>query len=181
MQFWFNAMDRFYGTVNRAFMPPGHQQHFVQVVLNPLRRYARELATMLTEVRDRVKEPICPALAGAEPAVPDHVSPAKLPNRPPDIAFRAWWIRESGLASKQREIAEKITQQGTPATQGQVSKWLKAVEDFQKAGGVVPTVDELKARPQAVDPAILDMGARQDRRTPRQRPRRDPDADADDE
>ena len=35
----------------------------------------------------------------------------------------------------------------------------------------------LSSEPQSVDPDILDMGARQDGLTPRQRPRRDPDAD----
>jgi hypothetical protein len=70
---------------------------------------------------------------------------------------------------------------GTPATQGQVSKWLRQVDEYQSAGGVVPKVEELNTKPQSVDPAILDMGARQDARTPRQRLRRDPDADSDGE
>lgn len=104
-----------------------------------------------------------------------------LPKRPPDKAFRAWWIRQSGIATTQREIAEKMIAMGTKADQGQVSRWLKAVGNYVAAGGILPTVAELGAKPQSIDPNVVDMGARQDGRTPRQRLRRDPDADSDDE
>jgi hypothetical protein len=92
--------------------------------------------------------------------------------RPPPKAFQAWQIRELVGISKQGEIANTMTQQGIPATQGQVSKWLKAVEDWRTAGGLMPNVGTLEGEPQSVDPHILDMGARQDGLTPRQRPRR---------
>ena len=101
----------------------------------------------------------------------------KLPTRPPDKAFQAWQIRELVGISKQGEIADTMTKQGIPATQGQVSKWLAAVEKWRTAGGLMPEVGTLNGEPQSVDPDILDMGARQDGLTPRQRPRRDSDAD----
>ncbi len=101
----------------------------------------------------------------------------KLPTRPPDKAFQAWQLRELVGISKQGEIADIMTKQGIPATQGQVSKWLKAVDEWRAAGGVMPEVGTLDGQPQSVDPDILDMGARQDGLTPRQRPRRDSDAD----
>jgi len=97
------------------------------------------------------------------------------PARPPDKAFKAWYARDVSGISIQREIAEEMTRQGIPATQGQVSKWLSAVDKYLKAGGIIPTVQELNSQPQAIDPAVLDMGKRQDGRTPRQRPRRNSD------
>ena len=101
------------------------------------------------------------------------------PRRPPLVAFRAWYFHELLGIRTQQEIADTMTKQGFPATQGQVSKWLAAVEKYLKAGGLIPTVDELK-KPEThtVDPAIIDMGARQDGRTPHQRPRQDDDADS---
>ncbi len=128
------------------------------------------------------------ALAGgAKPAV---ATPKKSPTpadrrtlkRPPDAAFRAWHTRDA-LAitsgeSKQGKIADTMTKNGIPATQGQVSKWLIAVEKYLKAGGIMPAVAELD-RIDTVDPDVIDMGRRQDGRTPRQRLRRDSDADSD--
>jgi hypothetical protein len=61
------AMDRFYGTIDSASIPPSENVAYRQVVLTPLRRYARELETMLTEVRDWVKKTTPPT----PPAAPD--------------------------------------------------------------------------------------------------------------
>jgi hypothetical protein len=102
---------------------------------------------------------------------------APVSKRPPEKAFQAWQIRELVGISKQGDIAEMMTTRGVSATQGQVSKWLAAVEEWRRAGGLMPEVGDLDSEPQSVDPDILDMGARRDGRTPRQRDRRDSDAD----
>ena len=99
---------------------------------------------------------------------------------PPDKAFRACFVRDILGESNQTRIAEIMTSEGIPANQSQVSRWLKAVDEYRAAGGIVPTPDELN-RPQAIDPDIIEMGARLDGLTPRQRPRRDSDADSGDE
>lgn len=106
--------------------------------------------------------------------------PPKAPaRRPPKIAFRAWYVRDVLGVATQQQIADEMTRQGSPVTQGQVSKWLAAVEEYRKAGGILPTLDELnKADTDTVDPAIIEMGARLDGRTPRQRPRPDDEADS---
>ena len=106
--------------------------------------------------------------------------PPKAPaRRPPKIAFQAWYVRDVLGVATQQQIADEMVRQGTPASQGQVSKWLAAVEEYRKAGGLLPTLDELnKLDTDTVDPAIIDMGARLDGRTPRQRPRPDDDADS---
>jgi len=117
--------------------------------------------------------PAAPASVGENPPK----APPKLPTRPPDKAFQAWQVRELVGISKQGEIARIMTERGIPATQGQVSKWLAAVEEWRLAGGLMPEVSTREGKPQSVDPDILDMGARQDGLTPRQRPRRDSDAD----
>ena len=97
--------------------------------------------------------------------------PQKTPSEkePPKAAWQAYYVRETLGITNQTEIAEKMTEQGTPATQGQVSKWLKAVDAWLEAGGIKPTLEELHEQPKGIDPAKLDMGARQDGRTPRQR------------
>jgi hypothetical protein len=112
-------------------------------------------------------------LAGNEESKPEI-------SRPPDKAFRAWYIRDMLGVSNQTEIAEMMTKLGIMATQGQVSKWLREVEKYRAAGGIIPTVDKLN-KPEAIDPSVIDMGARRDGLTPRQRPRRDSDADSGDE
>jgi hypothetical protein len=124
-------------------------------------------------------------LANPNPQPPDSEAtdndtenkPRAILKRPPDKAFQAWQIRELVGISKQGDIAEMMTTQGVSATQGQVSKWLAAVEEWRQAGGLMPDVGTLENEPQSVDPDILDMGARRDGRTPRQRDRRDRDAD----
>jgi hypothetical protein len=118
-----------------------------------------------------------PPAAKKEPSEANGGKPDKPLNRPSDKAFQAWQIREFLNISNQEEIATKMTEQGFPATQGQVSKWLAAVEEWRTAGGLMPKVGTLNSEPQPVDPNILDMGARQDGLTPRQRPRRDSGAD----
>ena len=106
--------------------------------------------------------------------------PPKPPRLPSKKAFQAWSVRALLGITDQTEIAEEMTRRETKATQGQVSKWLRAVEKYQAAGGILPDVTTI-GKPQSVDPDVLDMGARQDHRTPRQRERRDPDADSDSE
>ncbi len=120
-----------------------------------------------------------PVAAIIQGFVPEIQSPRLQPSRPVENAFKAYWVRELLNISNQTEIAQKMTEGGVPASQGQVSKWLRQVEEYQKAGGIVPDVEKLNAKPQAMDPGFLDMGPRLDGRTPRQRSRRDPDADSD--
>lgn len=100
------------------------------------------------------------------------------PPKPLNKAFQAWSIRAILGITNQKEIAEEMTRRGVPATQGQVSKWLGQVEKYLAAGGILPDYGS-GGKPESVDPAVLEMGARQDGLTPRQRQRRDPDADSD--
>ena len=101
-------------------------------------------------------------LSSATKAEPDEENNGKIKTpstRPPGKAFQAWQIRELVGISKQGEIADTMTKQGVPATQGQVSKWLAAVEEWRTAGGLMPEVGTLNDKPQSVDPDILDLGA----------------------
>ncbi len=113
----------------------------------------------------------------------DDVPPS--PKPPSDKAWQAWRLGNLLGISKQTEIATTLVQHGTPATQGQVSKWLREVEDFLKAGGIAPKMDGLPSddtlagKPGSYDPSILDMGQRQGgeaHRPHQQRLRRDPDS-----
>jgi len=113
---------------------------------------------------------------GEKPAQGDESTPAIPSKRPSKKAFQAWFTRDVLGVGTQEEIAEKMTEEGIPATQGQVSKWLREVEEYRKAGGTMPEIEELDSL-DTIDPAIIDVGARQDGRTRRQRQRRDDNAD----
>jgi len=105
--------------------------------------------------------------ANAAPSTP----PRK---RPPDKAFQAWFIRDILGVTSQKEVAAKLGEHGVKSTQGQVSRWLKDVDEYRKAGGLMPTPNTL-GKVHVVDPNVIDMGAHEEGRTPRQRHRRDSD------
>ncbi len=139
--------------------------------------YAQDRAFMLSEHLEELARTLPTVLTGGNgqpPAgndSPKEDTPPKTPSgkEPPNAAWQAYYVRETLRITNQTEIAEKMTKQGTPATQGQVSRWLKAVDAWLEAGGIKPTLEELHEQPKGIDPAKLDMGARQDGRTPRQR------------
>ncbi len=118
--------------------------------------------------------------ADAEPgsptavAEPDKPKPIKPPSKK---ALQAWRLKTMLGLETQQAIADEMTRQGTRATQGDVSRWLKEVEACQAAGYILPDPPHLDSKPEPIDPDVIEMGARQDGRTPRQRHRRDPDAD----
>jgi hypothetical protein len=59
-----------------------------------------------------------------------------------------------------------------------VSRWLKQVNAYLRAGNVLPELPApLKEKPKALDPKVLDMGKNQDGRTLRQRSRGNSNAD----
>ena len=157
----------------------------------PLRKeqHAAQLQKALREYLDvRGYDVSLPDLA---PGTPTRLcQTTEAPSHPPPTypskkAWQAWFIHTRLGETNQTEIAEIMIQNGTPATQGQVSKWLKEVREYIAAGGKEPDPEKLDEMPESdartilsVDPALLDMGARQDGRTPRQRLPRDPDADS---
>jgi len=162
--------ERLFSQAKRLFRAQGIVPRFRAAAADTAEELSNRVDQAFAEGRARMH------LVGEKPAAP--TKPAK---RPVKRAFQAYWVGRVLGTSNQTEIAAEMVRRGSRATQGQVQRWLKAVEEWRAAGGILPTVEELSAQPQAVDPAILDMGARQDGRTPRQRPRRDPDADSDDE
>ena len=93
---------------------------------------------------------------------------------PSKDAYKAY--RLAVLQGKnQTEIAEILTAElRRPVTQGQVSRWIKKAKAWIKAGNVFPDLlEQDSSQPvKAMDPDILDRGARQDRRTKRQRDKR---------
>jgi hypothetical protein len=107
----------------------------------------------------------------------DAATQAQSVKRPPENAFKVWRLRDLEGIKTQTELAKMMTQNGIPATQGQVSRWLKDVESYLAAGNILPTLPSLISQPRSIDPATLDMGKRQDSRTPRQRERRNSDSD----
>ncbi|HTU19229.1 MAG TPA: hypothetical protein VMG10_14305 [Gemmataceae bacterium] len=104
----------------------------------------------------------------------DSVRPAthlKEPSSDAIAAYRAHLV----IGGTQTELAEILTENlGRPITQGQVSRWLKAMKDWLEAGNVLPDLSaSALPKPMPMDPERIDLGLRQDGRTERQRGRRD--------
>ncbi len=80
---------------------------------------------------------------------------------------------------KQEALAKLMTKElKRNITQGQVSRWLKHVREWNEAGNVPPDLPKpLREKPKDFDPANIDLGARLDHRTERQRDRRSDDSD----
>ncbi len=97
--------------------------------------------------------------------------------RPSDRALQAWRLRDLKRIKTQQGLADKMTEFGVLATQGEVSRWLAEVEKYREAGNSPPSIKPLSAEPSSMDPKKIDLGRRQDGRTPRQRERRDADSD----
>ena len=105
---------------------------------------------------------------GANPA-----KPTPVPKRPSDDAFKAWRLRDLTGLKRQQDIADRMSKElRRKVHQGEVSRWLKEVDEYRKAGGIFPDLPGLSGKPQSVDPAVLELGERVDHRTPRQRTRR---------
>jgi hypothetical protein len=77
--------------------------------------------------------------------------------------------------AKQEQLARLLaTVTGRTMDQGTVSRSIQKVERFIEAGNVLPPISpELVQRAIAMDPKMIDMGPNLERRTPRQRRRRD--------
>ena len=97
----------------------------------------------------------------------EKAAPIKCPS---DKAIRAYRLSVV-KGGKQGQIATELR-----TNQGQVSRWIKDVKVWIKAGNVLPDLEVLK-KPQSIDPTVIDMGARSDGRTPRQREKRSDDSD----
>jgi len=101
------------------------------------------------------------------------------PKRPPENAFKAWRLRDLKGPRTQQEIAEKMSDElGRTVSQGEISRWLSQVEKYLKAGNILPDLPAPMGKPQSIDPAVLDMGARVDHRAPRPSERRRNDSHA---
>ena len=92
--------------------------------------------------------------------------------RPPEKAFKAWRLRDALEINDQTTIAQKLSEKGIPATQGQVSRWLKQVQEYLAAGNILPPLPKM-SKSTSMDPAAINMGKRVDRRTPRPSDMRD--------
>lgn len=99
---------------------------------------------------------------------PQGVAPRRVLKQPkPEAiaAYRLWSL----CGWPQQRIADQLTENfKRPFDQGSVSRMLRQAKEFLEAGGVLPPVSEVKSV-ESVDPKVIDMGARQDHQTPRQR------------
>ena len=103
-------------------------------------------------------------VAAAQEHVGARAQPGKGVTCPVDKAFIAWRLQKFMGITNQTEIAKVMTEQGEPASQGTVSRWLQQVEDYQRAGEKMPPLEIDRAI--SVDPAVIDQGPRQDGRRP---------------
>lgn len=105
----------------------------------------------------------------------------KPPSERAMATYRVW----AALGCTQQEIVLHINaatdargrKQFMPTDQGSVSREIKAVKRWIAAGNVLPPLSELsQSRERTMDPADLEIGARRDHRTQRQRSRRSEDS-----
>ncbi|HVT88538.1 MAG TPA: hypothetical protein VHD56_06780 [Tepidisphaeraceae bacterium] len=78
--------------------------------------------------------------------------------------------RVGEIRAGQTEVAVELY-----TNQGQISRWVNEVAAWIEAGNVLPGLDGLASKPVSIDPDVIEMGQRQDRRTGRQRGKSDDD------
>ena len=106
-----------------------------------------------------------------EPIEPPSVQVRQKIQKPPEIALAAYRVQVL-LGAKQVDIAKTIEQEfHQPVSQGQVSRWLKQVEEYVEAGNVLPDLPPRATKPESVDPRFIEMGRRRAGNTKRQRHR----------
>jgi hypothetical protein len=94
-------------------------------------------------------------------------TPAKMPKEIALSAYRLW----IATGATQTQLAEKLSQvHQKKIGQGQVSRWIKEVKEFVKAGNILPDPPKTSPKILTTDPATIDRGERQDGLTRRQRP-----------
>ena len=93
-----------------------------------------------------------------------------LPDRPSKDALIAFRLSIS-TGETQTAIAELMQEHcGRTTSQGQVSRWIKDVNRWLEECKILPALPEkLQGSVKSVDPKVIDQGANQTGRTPRQR------------
>ena len=114
-----------------------------------------------------------------EPTAPQGAAPAlatrqvKLPNLGPHDreAYQLWTLH----GWTQQRIADELNREhGTTYAQGQVSRMISRAKKHAEASGLSDHIPAPAKSARAIDPTILEMGARRDGRTLSQRERRNP-------
>lgn len=89
---------------------------------------------------------------------------------PSKKALKAYQLRVMYPDVNQEQIAEMLQRMGIRAVQGQVSRWVNQVRRWRQATQAFPEVERARLRRAiSIDPSDIDMGARKDGHTPRQR------------
>ena len=152
----------------------GQHLHDVHGIKNVPPRPADESLTAakryLDDFRQAISEPASGSLAGGNvPSAETEQDTKRTLTEPSREAFAAYQLYKI-VGMNQVPIAEQLTKEfRRQISQGQVSRWVTEVGAFLEAGGVMPPMAIAINGIASVDPKILDMGARQDGQTPRQR------------
>ena len=89
----------------------------------------------------------------------------KEPHAKAFLAYRLW--RFSGM--KQIDIAGQMSK-----SQKTISGWVSSVKDWCETGNPLPDSEAVTRKIQSLDPAVIELGAEIEHRTPRQRHRATP-------
>lgn len=117
--------------------------------------------------------------AKTEPVNGPTPTPSRKPLVEPSLNAFAAYRAHRLLGKTQTNIAEELSSSQRAVSQGQASRWVTQVAEWVEAGNVLPDFQPPTTKPTAIDPAVIDMGERQDGLTKRQRKKRKAD-DADD-
>ncbi len=131
-----------------------------------------------SNVPDAVADGIGPEKIGQERDGREESNTRPSPKEPSREAIAAY--RASLATGKtQAELASLMAKElKRKVDQGTISRWLKQVKGWIKAGNVLPDLHQsLDKKPTPMDPGRLDLGERMDRRAKHQRDRRTSDHD----
>jgi len=124
---------------------------------DPCEPVAESKVVALYGLADRTPFPAEPV---AEKPAATRIPPRKEPQARAFLAYRLH--RFSGM--KQDDIASQLGK-----SQKTISAWTKQVKEWCEAGNPLPDSEAVSRKIQALDPAVLELGAQIEGRTPRQR------------
>jgi hypothetical protein len=159
------ALPRLRDALRQRANPPDDLMNRMEVEFAKATRASRSGVQSSLPHNDESRPVTTPAAAK-----PDGAPALKQPSEEAFMAYRML----IATGASQQDIAERMQiELGITVCQGTVSRWLKQSTNWITAGNVLPDFPGLSKKPESIDPSQIDLGPRQDGRTPRQRSRND--------
>lgn len=152
-----------------------------------LDRVKRQVESIRRELLDRLaraETPVGTLNLPNAPSMNEKASTSQV-RRPQRREIEVYRLRfalqiQMGKTYTQKQLAERYAEQKKcpPPSQGTISRWVRHVQAWLDNGNILPDFPKSTSKPQSVDPNVLEMGAREDHRTLRQRGKKVDDEDS---